>query len=37
MIGLAGRGNQEIAASATRSARQVFGLLEASLADYAVR
>jgi AcrR family transcriptional regulator len=34
---LAGRDNQQIAASATRSAHQVFGLLEASLADYAVR
>jgi AcrR family transcriptional regulator len=34
---LAGEGNQEIATAVTRSAHQVFGLLEASLADYAVR
>ncbi|MES4901083.1 MULTISPECIES: TetR family transcriptional regulator [unclassified Streptomyces] len=34
---LAGRDNQQIAVSATRAAHQVFGLLEASLADYAVR
>ncbi|MEU8106028.1 TetR family transcriptional regulator [Nonomuraea muscovyensis] len=33
----AGRSDQEIAAAATRSAHQVAGLLEASLADYAVR
>ncbi|MEU9790734.1 TetR family transcriptional regulator [Streptomyces sparsogenes] len=34
---LAGRSNEEIATAATRSAHQVFGLLEASLGDYAVR
>jgi AcrR family transcriptional regulator len=34
---LRGRGNQETAAIVTRSARHVFGLLEPSLADYAVR
>ncbi|MEU1788599.1 TetR family transcriptional regulator [Streptomyces sparsogenes] len=32
-----GRTNEEIATAATRSAHQVFGLLEASLGDYAVR
>jgi hypothetical protein len=34
---LAGESNEEIAAIATRSAHQVFSLLETSLADYAVR
>lgn len=34
---LAGKSNEEIAAIATRSAHQVFSLLETSLADYAVR
>ncbi|GAA2370380.1 PT domain-containing protein [Streptomyces cuspidosporus] len=33
----AGRANEEIATAVTRSAHQVFGLLEASLGDYAVR
>lgn len=33
----AGRTNEEIATAATRSAHQVFGLLEASLGGYAVR
>ncbi|MEV5752014.1 TetR family transcriptional regulator [Actinoallomurus sp. NPDC052308] len=36
-LALEGEGDQEIAAAVTRSARQVFGLLDASLADYAVR
>ncbi|WP_433509734.1 TetR/AcrR family transcriptional regulator [Nonomuraea sp. CA-143628] len=32
-----GRSNRQIASTVTRSARQVFGLLEVSMADYAMR